>query len=414
MVSSKVYISIILTLLLSIRILGQDNQIETKKLELSKLKDEITQLEKELEKKSKKEKKSLEYYNNLNKQNFLINKIITNLRSEEYQKQIEIDRRTNEIKSIENEIDKLQKNYSKYVVATYKHGNFTEWESILDANSFQQAVIRVEYLKRFSSNRKRDLEEFEDKKAQLVIAKKQLEKEKAEKIALTNQKETEEKSLTIKMNDEKKVLNAIKKDKNKLATSVNDKKKSEQKIRDLIHKLVEEAERKREEELRKAKSLAANKNKTNDEAIENEYNFDLSTSKFASFSDMKGKLNWPVAKGKVIRKFGENKNQKLKTVTVNYGIDIKSSSEQSVKCVAEGVVSVVEWLPGYGTVLILSHKGNYRTVYGHLGEVYVNEGDKVNVGGVIGKVGESLEGNILHFEIWNGRQNVNPELWLKK
>ena len=129
---------------------------------------------------------------------------------------------------------------------------------------------------------------------------------------------------------------------------------------------------------------------------------------------MKGKLNWPVAKGKVIRKFGENKNQKLKTVTVNYGIDIKSSSEQSVKCVAEGVVSVVEWLPGYGTVLILSHKGNYRTVYGHLGEVYVNEGDKVNVGGVIGKVGESLEGNILHFEIWNGRQNVNPELWLKK
>ena len=64
--------------------------------------------------------------------------------------------------------------------------------------------------------------------------------------------------------------------------------------------------------------------------------------------------------------------------------------------------------------MIVSHKGNYRTVYGHLSEVFVKEGDKINTGGAIGKIGESVEGNILHFEIWNGRQNVNPESWLRK
>jgi murein DD-endopeptidase MepM/ murein hydrolase activator NlpD len=116
----------------------------------------------------------------------------------------------------------------------------------------------------------------------------------------------------------------------------------------------------------------------------------------------------------VVRKFGESLNPKLKTLTVNYGIDIRASGDMSVKCVAEGVVSAVEWLPGYGTVLIISHKGNYRTVYGHLSDVFVKEGDKVNTGGMIAKVGESLEGNILHFEVWNGRQNVNPEIWLRK
>ncbi|MDD5609143.1 MAG: M23 family metallopeptidase, partial [Ignavibacterium sp.] len=129
---------------------------------------------------------------------------------------------------------------------------------------------------------------------------------------------------------------------------------------------------------------------------------------------MKGKLNWPISKGKVVRGFGESLNPKLKTLTVNYGIDIRASGDLSVKSVGEGVVSAVEWLPGYGTVLILSHKGNFRTVYGHLSEVFVKEGDKINTGGLIGKVSEGVDGNILHFELWNGRQNVDPLTWLKK
>ena len=414
MVTLRIYISVFFILIFSCQLLPQDNKIEAKKSELSNLKDEIVRLEKELEQKKAKEKKTIEDYENIGKQSFLVNKLIARLRSEENQKQIEIDNRLKEINAIENEIDLLQKNYSKYVVANYKYGNYTEWESVLDAASFQQAVIRLEYLKRFSLYRQRDLIEFEKNKEYLVTAKVKLEKEKEEKKILSSQKELEEKSLEIKLSEQKKILNTLKKDKGKLAKSVKEKRKSEQKIKDLIVRLVEEAEREREAELKKSKTVISNKKGTIKETTESEYNFDLSTSKFVSFAELKGKLNWPISKGKVVRKFGENKNQKLNTVTVNYGIDVKTGGEQSVMCVAEGVVSAVEWLPGYGTVLIISHKGNYRTVYGHLGEVYVNEGDKVNTGGVIGKVGESLEGNILHFEIWNGRQNINPELWLKK
>ena len=414
MVTSRFYISAIIFFALFCQSFAQDNQIETKKLELNNLKDEITRLEKELEQKNKKEKKSLEDYENIGKQSFLVNKILANLRSEENQKQVEIDNRIKEIEIIENEIESLQKNYSKYVVASYKYGNYTEWESVLDAASFQQAVIRLEYLKRFSANRKNDLVEYETNKKDLIIAKERLEKEKVEKQNLTNQKELEEKSLEKKLSEKKKILKDIKKDKSKIAKSVKEKRKSEQKIKDLIIRLVDEAERKREAELIKSKTIASNEVKTKKEVTEGEYNFDLSTSKFANFSELKGNLNWPIAKGKIARRFGENKNQKLNTVTVNYGVDIKAGGELSVKCVAEGVVSAVEWLPGYGTVLIVSHKGNYRTVYGHLAEVYVNEGDKIKTGGLIGKVSESLDGNILHFEIWNARQNVNPELWLRR
>jgi septal ring factor EnvC (AmiA/AmiB activator) len=399
---------------------AQTSQIDLQKEELNKLKDEISRLESELAKKNKKEKKSLEDFNNISKQNFLVSRILANLRSEEAQKEKEIKESISNIAAIENEIDQLQKNYAKYVSATYKNGKHTEWETVLDANSFQQAVIRLEYLKRFSVSRKRDLEKLEINRKDLLIAKAKLEAEKKEKELLTQQKEVEEKALSKKLKTQKSILAEIKKDKKKISKSVNDKRKSEQKIRDLIVKMVEEAEakRKREEELKLKKPetviAAETEVKTKKEVDVSEYNFDLSTSSFTNFSELKGKLNWPISKGKVVRKFGESLNPKLKTLTVNYGIDIRASGDMSVKCVAEGVVSAVEWLPGYGTVLIISHKGNYRTVYGHLSDVFVREGDKVNTGGMIAKVGESLEGNILHFEVWNGRQNVNPEIWLRK
>ena len=399
---------------------AQTTQIDSQKEELTKLKDEISRLENELAQKNKKEKKTLEDLDNISKQNFLVNKLLTNLRREEAQKENEIKESVSNISSIEKEIDLLQKNYAKYVAATYKNGTHTEWETVLDANSFQQAVVRLEYLKRFSVSREKDLVKLETNKKDLLIAKAKLEAEKKEKEILTQQKEVEEKSLSKKLKSQKSILAEIKKDKKKISKSVNDKRKSEQKIRDLIVKMVEEVEanRKREEELKLKKPetviATTTETKTKKEVESSDYNFDLSTSSFTNFSELKGKLNWPIAKGKVVRKFGESLNPSLKTLTVNYGIDIRAAGDMSVKCVAEGVVSAVEWLPGYGTVLIISHSGNYRTVYGHLSEVFVKEGDKIKTGGVIATVGESLEGKILHFEVWSGRQNVNPEIWLRK
>jgi murein DD-endopeptidase MepM/ murein hydrolase activator NlpD len=65
-------------------------------------------------------------------------------------------------------------------------------------------------------------------------------------------------------------------------------------------------------------------------------------------------------------------------------------------------------------VIIISHKENFRTVYGHLSEIYVSEGDRVKGGSVLAKVDESIGGEILHFEIWQSRDKQNPELWLAK
>ena len=397
----------------------QEEKLHQKESELYKIKDEIKSLEVELSSKTTAEKKSFEVVENLNKQNFLINKILGNLRIEINGKQKEINNVEKRISGIESDINRLKENYAKYVVAIYKKGPYNELESLVNSSSLQQAIMRSYYLQVFSEQRSKDLIKLREKIKELADVKVILEEEKAVKNKLVSSKEEERKSLSVKLNEKKRVLTSIKKNKSELKKLLTAKKQAQDKIENLIAKLVEESERKkRESELNKKEQLASEENSINEKSkIKDEssgYEFDLSTDKFSSFINLKGKMNWPLQKGKVIRKFGENKNKSLNTVTLNYGIDIEAGKDKNVRSVAEGVIAAIDWLPGYGNVVIVSHKDGYRSVYSHLAEIFVAEGDKVNAGTALALVAEGLDGEVLHFEIWKSREKQNPELWLAK
>jgi septal ring factor EnvC (AmiA/AmiB activator) len=423
---------LILIFMCSLLISAQEKkQLEQKKAELSGLKKEIAELESELNSKTAKEKESYAAVENYSRQNFLMNKLVSKLRTEEKQKEEEIASGMGEIKRLEQEIKQLKDNYARYVLSIYKNGKESELAGIFDSKSIEQAILRYKYLQKFTDSREKDLKELRLNKNRLVEAKARLETEKKEKEVLVSQKESEEKQLQVKLAEGKKILSRIRNDKAELKKDLNAKRNAESKIRNLITKLIEEAERKRKEEAARLAELERErieKAKPEKEKVKSapvkavppateiteEYDVNLSTSSFASFSALKGKLNWPVSGGKIVKKFGENRNAALNTITLNYGVDIQAKSDLSVKSVAEGVVSAIDWIPGYGSIIIITHKGDYRTVYSHLSEIHVKEGDRVKMGTVLAKIGESLDGNILHFEIWNSRSNQNPEVWLAR
>jgi septal ring factor EnvC (AmiA/AmiB activator) len=385
------------------------NQVQS---ELSTIKIEIKNLENELASKSAAEKKSFEAVENLNKQNFLINKVIGELRTEINKKDKEIEAVESKIVRTESEIKILQDNYAKYVYAIYKKGQYNELESLLDAASLQQAIMRSYYLQVFAKQREKDLIKLKSKKSELDESKILLKKDRNEKLLLAKARDDEKKLLNQKLNNKKATLKSIEKNKKELKKLISAKKESQEKIEQLIAALVEKQEAADKDQLASADKSSVEKNKIRDENVS--YDYDLNTSTFASFAELRGKMIWPLNKGKVIRKFGENKNKSLNTVTLNYGIDIKANKDKNVRSVGEGVVAAIDWLPGYGNVIIISHKNNYRSVYGHVSEIFVSEGDKVKTNSVIALVDEGIEGYILHFEIWKGRDKQNPELWLGK
>ena len=396
------------------------SDLSSKQIELKNIKNEISSLEKEIQSKSKKEKESFSLLQNYDKQNFLLNKVIGRYRTEEKQKEDQIAETELKINSLSKEISRLQTNYAKYVNAVYRKGKQTELAVIFDSESISQALRRIFYLRKFSERREKDLMNFEKSKNELLTAKIQLEKEKEEKSFLVEKKMDEEEILEKKTKERKQILSVIRKDKTELKNELDSKKKAEVLIRNLIVKLNEE-KTKRDKEFKeklklkeqekialeqKEKNISKEKPKTaKDEIIPN---------KFASFEKLKGNMNWPVNGGRIIRKYGENKNLVLNTVTLNYGVDIKVTSDFKVKAVSSGIISAIEWIPGYGSIIIVSHSDDYRTVYSHLDGIYVQEDEHVNEGQIIATVGESMEGNVLHFEVWNSRANQNPEIWLAK
>ena len=131
-------------------------------------------------------------------------------------------------------------------------------------------------------------------------------------------------------------------------------------------------------------------------------------------SVLRGSLPWPVI-GRVVSRFGIVRNRKLATVTENPGIEIAASPDAAVSSVAEGRVSSVTWLRGYGNVCIVEHPGSFYTVYAKLGQVVVCARDELRAGAIIGYPGfdAGSEDYRVHFELWSGKEKKNPLEWLQ-
>ncbi|MCK5833918.1 peptidoglycan DD-metalloendopeptidase family protein [bacterium] len=132
------------------------------------------------------------------------------------------------------------------------------------------------------------------------------------------------------------------------------------------------------------------------------------------FAKSRGGIPWPSSSRKIIHPFGIIKEKRFGTTFKNAGIDIATEPEEEVFVVADGSVAQIYWLRAYGQIVIIEHGGGYFTVYGNLGHVDVAQNQKITSGSRIGKTASDgwLEGAKLHFEIRNGRQEVNPLDWL--
>jgi septal ring factor EnvC (AmiA/AmiB activator) len=126
-----------------------------------------------------------------------------------------------------------------------------------------------------------------------------------------------------------------------------------------------------------------------------------------------GGFRWPSSGKRILRGFGQYRNSVTNTVLDNPGLDIACTSGSSALCAAPGTVSLVHWLPGYNSMVIVDHGNSYRTVYANLSSISVKKGQSIDAGSLIGRTTQSVDGEFLHFEIWKGKQRMNPLSYLR-
>ncbi|WP_230477361.1 murein hydrolase activator EnvC family protein [Faecalibacter bovis] len=127
----------------------------------------------------------------------------------------------------------------------------------------------------------------------------------------------------------------------------------------------------------------------------------------------KGRLPWPVAKGKVVSHYGTSSHPILKNIDIqNSGVDISTGKGSSARAVFEGTVSFVMPIQGGNKSVLVSH-GTYYTVYTNLSTVNVSKGDRVGRGQLIGLIDTAPTGEtIMNFQVWSGTTKQNPALWI--
>jgi len=378
-----------------VALLHAQQNVEERRSELETIRKQINEFEQRIREQQQSERKTLDLLDSYDKQGTLLRKLVTRLKKQEGELERRIAETGKEHDRLQGKLDHTRKHYARYVTSVYKAGRSHDLELLLTSRSINQFYIRSTYLQRFSAQRKADINKIRERAREVEEVQARAQQQLTEQRRLLAEKGAEEDRLEALASDRRQVLSKIRSDRQLLTREMQRKRQAERELEGIIARMIE-AERLRRE--RAAREGAP------EEVV----------PPGAGFAERKGKLRWPVREGTVVARFGSQRHPTLKTVTHNTGIEIAVKAGTPVVAVAGGEVGVIWWLPSFGNLVVLNHTQGYHTVYTHLSEIFVSEGQKVSEGQMIGASGESIDGPRLHFAIWKGREKLDPEPWLVK
>lgn len=311
-----------------------------------------------------------------------------------------------EIADVQQQVTRLfaenEKNRNEYArLIYYAYRNHTDYEKlmyILAGASISQSYQRYKYLKYISEYRVKKASEIDALVKELDQRKDDLNKLKNDKLAVLEEKEREQDILLGQRSQRTEMVAELKKEEFRLKKEIANKeritKELERKIRSII-----------EEEARKLNSRNIYAALTPEqELVGNDFRKNM------------GKLPWPVNKGIITVGFGRHEVPGLIGSSVkNNGIDISSAPGTEVRAVFEGDVTKVFAILGANFTVLIRH-GEYLSVYQNLVNVRIKSGDKVRTKEIIGEAFTDESDRIaeVHFEVWQEKDILNPEVWLSK
>ena len=114
-----------------------------------------------------------------------------------------------------------------------------------------------------------------------------------------------------------------------------------------------------------------------------------------------GQFIWPVGGGQISQ--GAHAGHTALDIAVPLGTQVRAADR--------GTVIMAGWNPtGYGFRVVIDHGTDYVTLYAHLSDIYVEEGEVVGKGQVIGLSGANgnITGPHLHFEVRDYGWLIDP------
>ncbi|MHB2168035.1 M23 family metallopeptidase [Alsobacter sp. R-9] len=113
--------------------------------------------------------------------------------------------------------------------------------------------------------------------------------------------------------------------------------------------------------------------------------------------------------------FGYRPDPFTRGLAMHTGVDFRDDYGSPVRVTAPGTVVAAEWSGGYGNMVEVDHGNGLSTRYAHLSQILVTEGQHVDAGAVVGKLGSTgrSTGPHLHYETRVDGEPVDPMRYLR-
>lgn len=388
----------------------KQKQLEAQKAQIQK---QIAVFRELLQSEQSKEKSVLERLQEQKTKIELTEDLIKNTRAQETLLAKEIKVNEKSINQLTKELEALKADYAKMIVKSYEsRSQQSRAMFILSSDNFLQAYKRIQYMKQYADYRKEQGIEVQKKSEILAEKNKGLQKQKAEKERLIKETEKELANLEQEKKVQDQLIVIINKNKRKYLADIKVKQQESENIDKQIEKLKREAIA----EANRKKALAEGKKVDTKNISTTKYELSPEAKLVANnFLANKGKLPWPIEKGIISSRYGNQPHPIEKHLTVNNtGLIFSTPEGAEARAIFEGEVTQIMVITPVNMHVWVQH-GDYVTIYGNLDKIYVKKGDKVHFKQKLGKIHTYANGSTtMKFTLIQNITTLNPEHWLAR
>ena len=310
-----------------------------------------------------------------------------------------------EITRLRKELLKRKEDYAEMIVRSFKARNEkSKLMFVLSAENFQQAYLRLRYIKQYAEYQKEQADLIAKQTEDLQVKTRALLAQKADKDKLIKANREAKRIIELDRETTAVLMAEIKRSLTTYEQQISQKQQESNAIDREIANLIRLA--------REKSNTAAGKSTTSKTFALTPEDKALA----ASFAANNGKLPWPVEKGVVVLRFGKQAHPVVKTAIIDsQGVRIATPENENVRAVFQGEVYAI-MAPKYGNTTVMIQHGNYFTIYRNLTEISVKKGDKVSAKQTIGKVlkNKSNGESVLNFSVFKDTEPQNPANWIYK
>ena len=332
----------------------------------------------------------------------------------------------NEIKNIEEqmatlkiELERRRKHYAHALqLMSHKNSFENRLMFLLSANSFNQMIRRMRYLREYSEFQQKQGEELMVKQKELDNKRIELQQTYQAKKELLAKRVKEKQELDRQEAELKKITNSLKKKQENIRKRIAQQQREHNSLNEQIERIIEAEIAKQETTQRKKENKSSETNTKKSEGTMPAYRENAADKKLSgSFESNKGKLPIPITGPYLVTShYGVNYVQNMKNVKFNnHGIDIRGQKNCYARSVFDGTVSYIFEHPQIqGSYIVMIRHGQYISAYFHLTALKVKTGDKVKINQQLGTIRPDISGNYtMQFQLRHGTQSLDPSQWIK-